>query len=199
MWSYKGSVVALSQSELERHHHLSNLERRAYQRAARTPVIPLFRGQRTGNSLHGRVYRFFGPQCEPIGFIVDGTIEDDKIILRGIAPALGLNSCKIETTYYDTLLLTAVAAPGESQQATLSPGETSAFKDNIARCRTGDKHACRAVLASPLLTDERRAEIEAAAALPAAAAAPVYLLFPFQCVIENGKPDLQTLIRALLP
>ena len=63
------------------------------------------------------------------GFIVDGAIEDDKIILRGIAPGLGLNSCKIETTYYDTLELTAVAAPGETQQATLSPADTGAFKD----------------------------------------------------------------------
>lgn len=122
------------------------------------------------------------------GFTVDGAIDDEKIILRGVAPALGLNSCKIETTYNDTLLLTAVAAPGESQQATLPPAETSAFKDNISLCRTGDKQACRAVLASPLLTEERRAEFEAAAALPTAASTPVYLLFPFQCVIENGKP-----------
>jgi hypothetical protein len=30
--------------------------------------------------------------------------------------------------------------------------------------------------------------MEAAAALPAAAASPVYLLFPFECVIENGRP-----------
>jgi hypothetical protein len=112
----------------------------------------------------------------------------DTIILRGIAPGLGLNSCKVETTYYDSLVLTAVAAPGETQQATLSSGEAGAFQGNIARCRTGDKNACALVLASPLLTEERRAEMEAAAALPAAAASPVYLLFPFECVIENGRP-----------
>src|SRR5208337_2717802 len=50
----------------------------------------------------------------------------------------------------------------------------------------------RAVLTSPLLTDNRRTEFEAAAALPAAASAPVYLLFPFQCIIENGKPTFKT-------
>ena len=127
-------------------------------------------------------------RCEPIGFIVDGTIDGDKITLRGIAPALGLTSCKIETTYYDTLQLTAVAAPGETQQATLSLPDTGAFNDHIARCRTGDTAACKAALASPLLTDERRAEIEAAAALPPAVAARVYLLYPFQCVVDNGKP-----------
>ena len=77
--------------------------------------------------------RFFGPQCEPIGFIVDGTIEDDKITLRGIAPALGLNSCKIETTYNDTLLLTAVATPGDSQQATLSPSRPSPLSHPLTK------------------------------------------------------------------
>jgi hypothetical protein len=97
---------------------------------------------------------------------VDGTIEGDQIILRGIAPGLGLDSCKIETKYYDTLQLTAVTAPGEAQQATLSPADTGAFYDNIAFCRTGDTAACKAALASPLLADARRSEIEAAAALP---------------------------------
>ena len=47
------------------------------------------------------------------------------------------------------------------------------------------------MLASPLLTDERRAEIEAAAASAGRVAAPVYLLFPFQCVVENGKPTFK--------
>jgi hypothetical protein len=82
----------------------------------------------------------------------------------------------------------AVAAPGTSQQATLSPAETAAFPNQIARCKMGDKEACRAALASPLLTESGRTEIEAAAALPTTAATPVYLLFPFECVIENGKP-----------
>ena len=187
VWSYKGSVLALSQSEstvIITYQTLSD----ALTKSGAHAGDPLFRGQRTGNSLHGRVYRFFGAQCEPIGFIVDGTIEDNKIILHGVAPALGLNSCKIETTYYDAVLLTAVAAPGSSQQANLSLAEASAFKDNISLCRTGNKPACRAVLTSPLLTEERRAEIEAAAALPAASPSPVYLLFPFQCAVENGKP-----------
>ena len=126
VWSYKGSVLALSQSEsnvIITYQTLSD----ALTKSGAHAGDPLFRGQRTGNSLHGRVYRFFGPQCEPIGFIVDGTIEDNKIILHGVAPALGLSSCKVETTYYDTLLLTAVAAPGEAQQATLSLADTDAF------------------------------------------------------------------------
>jgi len=131
VWSYKGSVLALSQSESNVIITYQTLSDALVKSGAHTGD-PLFRGQRTGNALHGRVYRFFGPQCEPIGFIVDGTIEDDKITLRGLAPALGLNSCKIETTYYDSLLLTAVAAPGDSQQATLSPAESSAFKENTA-------------------------------------------------------------------
>jgi len=122
---------------------------------------PLFRGQRVGNSLTGKVYRFFGSPCQPMGFGVEGSIEGDKIILRGIAPGLGLNSCKVETTYYDTLMLTAVAAPGETQQA-VSPTEVGGF------------HA-----------------MKAAAALPAAATSPVYLAFPFRCAIRNGEIILE--------
>jgi hypothetical protein len=102
-----------------------------------------------------------------MGFGVEGSIEGDTIVLRGIAPGLGLNSCKVETTYYDSLVLTAVAVPGETQQATLSSGEAGAFQGNVGRCRSGDKNACALVLASPLLTEDRRAEMEAAAALPA--------------------------------
>ena len=80
------------------------------------------------------IYRFFGPQCQPMGFGVEGSIEGNQIILRGVAPGLGLNSCKVETTYYDTLLLTVVAAPGETQQATLSPTEAAAFQaDTVPR------------------------------------------------------------------
>lgn len=187
VWSYKGSVLALSQSGLNvtiAYQTLSD----ALAKSGAHVGDPLFRGERTGNALHGRAYRFFGPQCEPIGFVVDGTIEGSQIVLRGIAPGLGLSSCKIETTYYDMLQLMAVATPGTSQQATLSPADASLFNNNIARCRTGDTTACQAVLASPLLTDERRASVEAAAALPAAASSPVYLLFRFQCVFENGKP-----------
>ena len=187
VWNYKGSVVTLSQSGsnvIIAYQTLSD----ALIKGGAHAGDPLFRGQRAGNSLTGKVYRFFGPQCQPMGFGVEGTIENDRITLRGIAPGLGLNSCKVETTYYDTLLLTAVAAPGDTQQATLSSSEAGAFQENIARCRTGDKNACKSVLASPLLTEERRAEMEAAAALPAPASSPVYLLFHFQCVIENGKP-----------
>ena len=187
VWNYKGSVLALSQSGSNvviTYQTLSD----ALVKSGAHVGDPLFRGQRVGNSLTGKVYRFFGPPCQPMGFGVEGAIEADKIILRGIAPGLGLSSCKVETTYYDTLQLTVVAAPGEAHQATLSPADTGAFNDHIARCRTGDTAACKAALASPLLTDERRAEIEAAAALPAASPSPVYLLFPFQCVVENGKP-----------
>ena len=82
--------------------------------------------------------------------------------MRGIAPGLGLNSCKVETTYYDTLLLTAVAAPGVTRQA-VSPTEAGGF------------HA-----------------MKAAAALPAAATSPVYLAFPFRCVIRNGEIVLES-------
>ena len=187
VWNYKGSVLALSQSGSNvviTYQTLSD----ALVKSGAHVGDPLFRGQRVGNSLTGKVYRFFGPPCQPMGFGVEGAIEADKIILRGIAPGLGLSSCKVETTYYDTLQLTVVAAPGEAHQATLSPADTGAFNDHIARCRTGDTAACKAALASPLLTDERRAEIEAAAALPAESPSPVYLLFPFQCVVENGKP-----------
>jgi hypothetical protein len=187
VWNYKGSVVGLSQSGsnvIIAYQTLSD----ALVKSGAHVGDPLFRGQRSGDALTGKVYRFFGPPCQPMGFGVEGSIEGDKITLHGIAPGLGLNSCKVETTYYDTLVLTAVAAPGETQQATLSSGEAGAFKGNVARCRTGDKNACAVVLASPLLTEDRRAEMEAAAALPAAAASPVYLLFPFECVIEHGRP-----------
>jgi len=187
VWSYKGSVVALSQSGsnvIISYQSLSD----ALVKSGAHVGDPLFRGQRVDNSLTGKVYRFFGPQCQPMGFGVEGTIEGDKITLRGIAPGLGLNSCKVETTHYDTVLLTAVAAPGDSHPAALSSNEISAFPNQLVRCKTGDAQACRAILASPLLTEEGRAEVEAAAALPAAASAPVYLLFPFQCVIENGRP-----------
>ena len=90
-------------------------------KSARTLVIPCFAGNAPATrSMVGSID--FRPQREPIGFIVDGTIEDDKIILRGVAPALGLSSCKIETTYYDTLLLTAVAAPGGCSRPALPCG-----------------------------------------------------------------------------
>jgi hypothetical protein len=187
VWSYKGSVLTLSETGSNVVITYQTLSEPLAKSGAHVGD-PLFRGQRSGNALHGRVYRFFNPQCEPIGFVVDGAFEGDKITLRGIAPGLGLNSCRVETTYYDTLQLTAVAAPGNSQQATLSPAETATFPSQVARCKTGDKEACRAALASPLLTEAGRTEIEAAAALPTTVAAPVYLLFPFECVIENGKP-----------
>ena len=113
VWNYKGSVLALSQSGsnvIIAYQTLSD----ALIKSGAHVGDPLFRGQRVGNSLTGKVYRFFGSPCQPMGFGVEGSIESDKIILRGIAPGLGLNSCKVETTYYDTLLLTAVAAPRRS-------------------------------------------------------------------------------------
>ena len=124
VWNYKGSVVALSQSGsnvIIAYQTLSD----ALIKSGAHVGDPLFRGQRLGNSLTGKVYRFFGSPCQPMGFGVEGSIEGDKIILRGIAPGLGLNSCKVETTYYDTLVLT-VAAPGETQQA-VSPTRWAAF------------------------------------------------------------------------
>ena len=160
VWNYKGSVVALSQSGsnvIIAYQTLSD----ALVKSGAHVGDPLFRGQRVGNSLTGKVYRFFGSPCQPMGFGVEGAIEDDKIILRGIAPGLGLNSCKVETTYYDTLVLTAVAAPRETQQA-VSPSEAGGF------------HA-----------------MKAAAALPTAATSPVYLAFPFRCVIRNGEIVLE--------
>ena len=160
VWNYKGSVVALSQSGsnvIIAYQTLSD----ALIKSGAHVGDPLFRGQRVGNSLTGKVYRFFGSPCQPMGFGVEGSIEGDKIILRGIAPGLGLNSCKVETTYYDTLVLTAVAAPGETQQAA-SPTEVGGF------------HA-----------------MKAAAALPAAATSPVYLAFPFRCVMRNGEIVLE--------
>ena len=197
VWNYKGSVVALSQSGsnvIIAYQTLSD----ALIKSGAHVGDPLFRGQRVGNSLTGKVYRFFGSPCQPMGFGVEGSIEGDKIILRGIAPGLGLNSCKVETTYYDTLVLTAVAAPGETAAGGL-PGRGGRISRTTSPCcRSGDKTACAIVLTSPLLTEDRRAEMEAAAALPAAAASPVYLLFPFQCVIENGDPIFKPL-RALLP
>jgi hypothetical protein len=161
VWNYKGSVVALSQSGsnvIIAYQTLSD----ALIKSGAHVGDPLFRGQRLGNSLTGKVYRFFGSPCQPMGFGVEGAIEGDKITLRGIAPGLGLNSCKVETTYYDTLVLTAVAAPGETQQA-VSPSEAGGF------------HV-----------------MKAAAALPAAATSPVYLAFPFRCVIRNGDIVLES-------
>jgi len=159
-WNYKGSVVALSQSGsnvILAYQTLSD----ALIKSGAHVGDPLFRGQRSGNALTGKVYRFFGPQCQPMGFGVEGSIEGDKIILRGIAPGLGLNSCKVETTYYDTLVITAVAAPKETQQA-VSPSEAGGFR-----------------------------AMKAAAALPAAATSSVYLAFPFRCVIRNGEIILE--------
>jgi hypothetical protein len=62
VWRYKGSVVALSQSGsdvLITYQTLSD----ALTKSGGHVGDPLFRGERTGNTLHGRVYRFFGPQC----------------------------------------------------------------------------------------------------------------------------------------
>ena len=64
--------------------------------------------------------------------------------------------------------------------------------NNIARCRTGDTTACRAVLASPLLTDGSAQNSKPPPLCPPRSPSPVYLLFPFQCVIENGKPTFKT-------
>jgi hypothetical protein len=189
VWTYKDSVVALSQSGSSVIITYQTLSE-ALVKAGANRGDPLFRGRRIGNSLSGKVYRFFGGQCQPMGFGVEGTIEEDRIVLQGIAPSLGLNSCNVVTTFYDTVLLTAVSAPGEPRQATITPAETNAVQGNFSRCQTGDKQACAAVLASPLLTEETRAEVEAAAALPVAPPTPVYLLLPFLCTIENGKPIL---------
>ena len=158
-WNYKGSVVAFSQSGsnvIVAYQTLSD----ALVKSGAHAGDPLFRGQRNGNALTGKVYRFFGPQCQPMGFGVEGSIEGDKIILRGIAPGLGLNSCKVETTYYDTLVLTA-AAPAQMPQP-VAPSGVGGFP-----------------------------AMKAAAALPAAATSPVYLAFPFRCVIRNGQTVLE--------
>ena len=190
VWQYKASIVALSQSGADVLIIYQTLSDALIKSGAHTGD-PSFRGQRTGNTLHGRVYRFFGPQCEPIGFIVDGTIEDDKIILRGIAPALGLNSCKIETTYYDTLLLSTVAAPGKTQQATLSPDDTTAFNGNTTRCpdwRHGRMQS-RAGFPASNRRAARRDRSRGSAA--GRGLRPGLSALPFQCIIGNGKPFLK--------
>jgi hypothetical protein len=159
-WTYKGSVVAFSQSGsnvIIAYRTLSD----ALVKSGAHVGDPLFRGQRDGNALTGKVYRFFGPQCQPMGFGVEGSIEGDTIILRGIAPGLGLNSCKVVTTYYDSLVLTAVAAPAQMQQP-LAP-RVAGFQP-----------------------------MKAAAAVPAAATSPVYLAFPFRCVMRNGQIVLES-------
>ena len=170
VWSYKGSVLTLSQTDASvviTYQTLSD----ALMKSGAHVGDPLFRGQRVGNSLKGKAYRFFGPQCQPMGFGVEGSIEGNQIILRGIAPGLGFNSCKVETTYYDTLLLTVVAAPGETQQATLSPTEAAAFQAN---------------------TVPRYAEMKAVAVSPTATFSRLYLAFPFRCVIRNGEIVFQS-------
>ena len=160
VWNYKGSVVALSQSGsnvIIAYQTLSD----ALTKSGAHVGDPLFRGQRNGNALTGKVYRFFGPQCQPMGFGVQGSIEGDTIILRGIAPGLGLNSCKVETTYYDSLVLTAVATPAQMQQP-VAPRMADGFQP-----------------------------MKAAAAMPAAATSPVYLAFRFRCVMRNGQIVLE--------
>ena len=77
------------------------------------------------------------------------------------APGLGLNSCKVETTYYDSLVLTAVATPAQMQQP-VAPRMADGFQP-----------------------------MKAAAAMPAAATSPVYLAFRFRCVMRNGQIVLE--------
>ena len=72
-WNYKGSVVAFSQSGsnvIIAYQTLSD----ALVKGGAHVGDPLFRGQRNGNALTGKVYRFFGPQCQPMGFGVEGSI-----------------------------------------------------------------------------------------------------------------------------
>ena len=74
VWNYKGSVLALSQSGSNvviTYQTLSD----ALVKSGAHVGDPLFRGQRVGNSLTGKVYRFFGPPCQPMGFGVEGAIE----------------------------------------------------------------------------------------------------------------------------
>ena len=74
VWSYKGSVLTLSQTDANvviTYQTLSD----ALMKSGAHVGDPLFRGQRVGNSLKGRAYRFFGPQCQPMGFGVEGSIE----------------------------------------------------------------------------------------------------------------------------
>jgi len=186
VWNYKGSVAEFTESGSEVTIRFSTPSQLLRDSGAHAGDV-LFRGERIGDRLSGTAYKFYGQQCGAIGFSVQGTVrESDKIVLQGIAPGLGANSCNTVTTFYDSLVLTAVASG--SRQATASPQEDSAFLRNVSLCQSGDKPACRAVLASPLLSDERRPAMEAAAQLPDPNPNPVYLLFKFLCAIENGEP-----------
>jgi hypothetical protein len=186
VWNYKGSAAELTQSGSEITIRFSTPSRLLSDSGAHDGDV-LFRGQRFGDRLSGTAYKFYGPQCGAIGFAVHGSIRDgDKIMLQGIAPGLGATSCNQVTEFYDTLLLTAVST-GQGQAA-IAPQEDGAFKHNVSLCQTGDQHACRAVLASPLLNDEDRPRMEAASKLPDPNPNPVFLLFKFLCVVENGEP-----------
>lgn len=186
VWNYKGSVAELIQSGSETVIRFSTPSQLLRDSGAHAGDL-IFQGQRFGDRLSGTAYKFYGPQCGAKGFSAEGTISDSgKIVLQGIAPGLGANSCNTVTTFYDSLVLTAVATG--QRQATTSPQEDSAFPRNMSLCQTGDKQACRMVLASPLLSDEDRPRMEAAARLPDPNPNPVFLLFKFFCAVENGEP-----------
>ena len=81
VWNYKGSVVALSQSGsnvIVAYQTLSD----ALIKSGAHVGDPLFRGQRVGNSLTGKVYRFFGSPCQPMGFGVEGSIRSYRDAVR---------------------------------------------------------------------------------------------------------------------
>ena len=78
-----------------------------------------------------------------MGFGVEGSIEGDKIILRGIAPGLGLNSCKVETTYYDTPSAHSRRGPGRDPAGGLTNRGGRISRDESRGGIAGSIHVAR--------------------------------------------------------
>ena len=159
LWQYKGSTVELVQSGADVTIRFSTLSDLLSNSGAQVGDI-LFRGQRFNDRLSGTAFKFYGPRCGALGFTVQGEIAAGKIVLQGIAPGLGLNSCRVETTFYDTLLLAAGPAQQREPQVAFTPAREPV-----------DMRPPAASYASVTSTSP-----------------PVYLLFRFRCVIENGQP-----------
>lgn len=159
-WNYNGSTVLVwergSQLAIRVKEPSDHLARNGGQLGSM-----IFLGERNGNQLSGTAYKFY-PGCRPAGFSVQGSMNNGRIVLQGIATEL-TPSCQVYTTYYDTLQFTMLAA-SEQPQTAATPQSTP----------------------TPATTTYR----DAAPAGLASTVDVAYLAFPFLCTMQNGEPIL---------